>query len=230
MYKRYLILITAMASFALSYSQSVPFNGLLTDLNGHPLKNAKVYVNNNVKDYALTNKQGQFGLTNVKPTDTLRVVVKGAVQVIPVNGKRSVNIRLDNGNRVQTEEDAQLVDIGFGYVSRRERTSASNYISGDELRKSGATTVLGSLQGRIPGLNITGSTSAFGGTKEVSMRGTRSFTADSTPLFVIDNTVVPSFDGLNLNDIDYVEIMKEASIYGSSGANGAIILHTKMAK
>lgn len=218
----------AILTFAISRGQSVPFNGLLTDMNGHPLKNARVYVNSHVKDYAMSNKLGQFGLTNVKPGDTLHVVVRNVIHSIPIDGKRSLSIRLDNSN-VQAEEDAQLVDIGFGYVSRREHTSASNYISGDELRKSGATTVIGSLQGRVPGLNIVGSTSAFGETKEISMRGTRSFTADSTPLFIIDSTVVPSFDGINLNDVDYVEVMKEASIYGSNGSNGAIILHTKMA-
>ena len=58
----------------------------------------------------------------------------------------------------------------------------------------------------------------------INIRGNRSFTASSTPVYVIDNVIVSSFDGLNLNDVDYVEVMKDASIYGS---NGAIIVHIK---
>lgn len=66
-----------------------------------------------------------------------------------------------------------------------------------------------------------------GSNLDVSMRGTRSFTASGTPVYLIDNVVVNSFEGVNLNDVDYVEIMKDASIYGSNGANGAIIVHTR---
>ena len=61
----------------------------------------------------------------------------------------------------------------------------------------------------------------------INIRGNRSFTASSTPVYVIDNVIVSSFDGLNLNDVDYVEVMKDGSIYGSNGANGAIIVHIK---
>ena len=134
-----------------------------------------------------------------------------------------------DGQAPQAEEDQQLVDLGFGFVSRREYTGASNFISGEELRRSGASDVLSALQGRVPGLNITGPSGLGGQNQQVNIRGERSFTADATPLFLIDGVVVPSFEGINLNDIDYVEVMKEASVYGSNGANGAIIIHTKTA-
>ena len=129
----------------------------------------------------------------------------------------------------EVEEDQQLVDWGFGFVSRREHTGVSNYIGGDELRHSGQHDVLSALQGRVAGLNVTGSGGFGGGQQEVSMRGTRTILGNSTPLFLIDGVVVPSFEGLNLNDVDYVEVMKDASIYGSDGGNGAIIVHTKTA-
>lgn len=208
----------------------IPFNGLLTDLSGKPIKRARVYVKS-PKDYALTNKDGQFGLTNVYPQDTLKILIKKKqLYMVPVEGKKSMIIRLAEGKDIQSEEDQHLVDLGFGYISRREHTGVSNYISGDELRKSGARDVISALQGRVPGLNVVGVGGQGGANQSVSMRGTRSFTANQTPAFVIDGVVVPSFEGINLNDVDYVEIMKDATVYGSNGANGAIIVHLKTAR
>lgn len=206
--------------------QHSAFNGVLTNLDGKPVKRAHVWVKSEC-DYALTDGKGCFGLTDVKATDTLHVSLKKQTWVIPVEGRKSLRICLaDAGQVKQADEDQQLVDLGFGFVSRREHTGVSNFISGDELRRSGQNDVLSALQGRVPGLSITGSGS-MGNHQHVNMRGERSFTADSTPLYIIDTVVVPSFEGLSLNDVDYVEIMKEASVYGSQGANGAIIVHTK---
>lgn len=72
-----------------------------------------------------------------------------------------------------------------------------------------------------PSLNVSG------GNLDVSMRGARSFTANGTFLYLIDNVMANPFEGVNLNDVDYVEIMEDTGAYGSSGANGAIIVHTK---
>ncbi|MCM1076646.1 MAG: TonB-dependent receptor plug domain-containing protein [Bacteroides sp.] len=224
------ILISCLIIWAFSISAiaRTPFNGLLLTLDGEPIKNARVFVKS-PKDYALTNKKGEFGLTDVAPTDTLNVLVKKQLYRIPVEGKRSMRIRLADEKNIRAEEDQQLVDIGFSYVPRRERTTPGNFISGDELRRSGRNDVLAALQGRVPGLNIS-INNGFPGDETVSMRGTRTLKGNSTPLFFIDTMRVPSFEGLSIYDIDYVEIMKDASVYGSEGANGAIIVHTYLTK
>ena len=208
--------------------QASAFNGVLTDRNGKPVKRAHVWVKTE-RDYALTDGKGQFGLTNVKADDTLHIDIKKQSFTVPVSGRKSLRIQLAETDVFEAEEDRQLVDLGFGFVSRREHTGVSNYISGDDLRRSGQNDVLSALQGRVPGLNVTGATGMGGQHQQVNMRGERSFTADATPLYLIDSVVVPSFEGLSLADIDYVEVMKEASVYGSQGANGAIIVHTKTA-
>lgn len=122
-----------------------------------------------------------------------------------------------------TTED-RPVDVGYGEVKKRDHTGVANGISGDELRRSGQTDLWRALQGRIPGLTIT--TGRFG-ESEVSIRGQNSLTLPQTPLFIVDGVVVESLDFVNIYDVDYVEVLKEASIYGSRGANGAIIVHTK---
>lgn len=229
MNKHLLVLLgLCLFSLGLCAQGNIPFNGIVTDASGKPVKNARVWVKS-PRDYAQTDKQGRFGLTNVSATDTLHISVKKEAFLVPVAGKRSAIVRLTAANgSAEASEDKQLVDVGFGFVSRREHTGTSNYIAGDELRRSGQQDVLSALQGRVPGLQITGTGGYGGANQQVSMRGERSIMGASTPLFLIDGVVVPSFEGLNLNDVDYVEVMKEASTYGSNGANGAIVVHTKM--
>jgi len=225
--KRLLIcLCLAFIIFYVNAEHKIPFNGLITDLSQKPVKKARVYIKSPI-DYALTDKKGRFGLINVLPSDTLKVILNKELYLVPVNGKKSIIIRLAENKSFEVKEDEHMVNMGFGYISRRENTNASNYISGDELRKSGYSDIMSALQGRIPGLNITGSQNAGISNQNISMRGTRSFTASQTPVFLVDNVIVPSFEGINLFDVEYVEIMKEASIYGSNGANGAILVHLK---
>lgn len=218
-----LLVLSALCGRA---QQMSAFNGILSDASGKPIKRAHVWVKKE-RDYALTDNKGRFGLTNVTLTDTLHVSIKKQVFEIPIEGRKSMRIVLAGEEKPQVTEDQELVDLGFGFVSRREHTGVSNYISGDELRRSGQHDVLSALQGRVAGLNVTG-TGGFGGENQsVNMRGNRSILGGSTPLFLIDGVVVPSFEGLNLSDVDYVEVMKDASVYGSQGGNGAIIVHTK---
>ena len=221
-------LLLCLSAICGQAQQTSAFNGVLTDQDGKPVKRAHVWVKTE-RDYALTDSKGQFGLTNVKADDTLHISIKKQTFTVPVSGRKSLRIQLAEAGQTQAEEDQQLVDLGFGFVSRREHTGVSNYISGEELRRSGQNDVLSALQGRVPGLNITSMAGMGGQHQQVNMRGERSFTADSTPLYLIDSIVVPSFEGLSLSDVDYVEVMKDASVYGSQGANGAIIVHTKTA-
>lgn len=228
---RYFLFLLVLGGLFLndaSAQRKSPFNGMLLNLSGSPIKSAHVYVKS-PRDYALTNKKGEFGLTDVMPDDTLKIQVKKKLYMLPVNGMRSVMIRLGDEKNIQASEDAGLIDLGFSFVPRRERTVPGNFISGDDLRRSGYHDVLSALQGRVPGLNITGSDQR-GADRDVNIRGTRTIKGDSTPLFFIDSVKVPSFEGISLNDVDYVEVMKEAGAYGSEGGNGVIIVHTYTGK
>lgn len=229
---RIFLLLFAVGAFLWNGARAqrkTPFNGILLDLSGFPIGKAHVYVKSE-RDYTLTDKRGEFGLTDVMPDDTLKIVTKKKLYVLPVNGMRSAVIRLGDEKNIQAKEDAGLIDLGFSFVSRRERTVPANFIGGDDLRRSGYHDVLSALQGRVPGLDITGNGAAGMSDKEVDIRGTRTIKGNSTPLFFIDSMKVPSFEGISLNDIDYVEVMKDASAYGSDGSNGAIIVHTYMGK
>ena len=110
----FLVLLVSLFPFHLNAqpSRKIPFNGLLTDLCGQPIKRARVYVTN-PKDYALTNKDGEFGLTNVAPYDTLNIIIKKKqLFKVPINGKRSIVIRLSD-SKLETEEDEGRITSVF---------------------------------------------------------------------------------------------------------------------
>jgi len=207
---------------AQSEQQGVPFNGMVFDILGKPVKGAKIYITPN--RIARSDKKGRFGLTDVNPTDTIHVRYKKVNYDIPVAGRKSIRITL--GDQLLTEEDDELVAWGYGFVKRRESLEVSNGISGDELVRSGYNSILQALEGRIPGLNISANR-GIGDQPKVSMRGINSINLDQTPLFVVDGVVVESLDIVSIYEVDHVEVLKDASIYGSRGANGAIIVITK---
>lgn len=219
----FLLLLCCLSSLCcLSAQEHVPFNGIVTDLAGQPLKGARIYVMQGC--VAHSDRKGRFGLTDVQPTDTLHIRYRREVYDVPVEGRKSMRIRL--GDRIESQEDQDLVNWGYGFVKRRESLEVSNGISGESLRHLGYSNLLQALQSRVPGLNIF-CTSRPGDQPQVSMRGINSLTCDQTPLFVVDGVVVSSLEFINVQDVDHVEILKDASIYGSRGANGAILVTTR---
>ena len=206
-------------SIVMALNAQEPFNGIIYDSQGNPLKNAKIYVTNS-RRYATSDKQGKFGLTDVHPYDTIHIEVKKRKEpyVIPVEGRKSMKIFLADENP-RVEQDEELVNYGYGFVKRREYTGVSSGISGEELVRTGRTNILQALAGKVAGLNISPS--------GVNIRGNRSLLFSNEPLYVVDGQVVPNFDGINIHDVDHVEVLKDASIYGSRGAGGAILVFTK---
>ncbi len=204
-------------------TKNVPFNGIITDMMGLPMKGVRIWVKDE-RRYAISNKKGHFGLTNVGATDTLHLRYKRTMYDIPVDGKLSIRIKL--ADQLECCEDEQLVDLGYGFVKQRECTTSRGGISGEELIRSGKTSILAALQGKVAGLNISTS-GAPGDPATANIRGVNSINLDTTPLFVVDGVVVSTLDMVSVYDVDYVEVMREAGIYGSRGANGAIIVHTK---
>ena len=224
---RYFILFIALilASFlpressAQDSSKEEPFNGIITDLSGNPIKGAKVFVVSS-KYFSRTNKKGQFGLTNVLPTDTIHVVYQKVQYDLPVEGRKSARIRL--GDQMEAQEDEELVAYGYGWVKRRENSMPSSGIPGEVLVRTGRTNVLASLEGLVPGLTIVGG--------KATIRGINSLNLSTDPLYVLDGVVVSSLDYITVYDVEHVEVLKDASIYGSQGANGAILVFTKRGK
>lgn len=220
------LLLFPMMAIAQDGKTGLPFNGLITDLNGMPAKKAHVYVHDH-NAYASTDKQGRFGLTDVKPDDTLKVRYNGKTYFVPVNGKKSMKLRLIDQQSFEAEEDQQLVNYGFYYVKNRERTSSTSSISGEELVKTGRADLLDALCGKIPGMTY----NIIEGRTTISIRGAAVSTLNTEhntePIYVVDGVVVETLSGLTVHIVDHVDVLKDANMYGAQGANGAIVVYTK---
>lgn len=218
------VLIASATLLHAQQHEGVPFNGIITDVTDSPLKGARVYVASPER-YARSDKRGRFGLTDVDPDDTLHVVYRKTHYLVPVNGRKSIRIHLGDQIAPLAVEDEQLVNLGYGYVKRREQTTVSSGISGEELLRTGRTNLLDALQGKVPGLNI--GPSRMGQDPTVNIRGLHTIIGDPTPLYVLDGVIVNSLDFVDIHCVDHVEVLKDASIYGAQGANGAILVTTK---
>lgn len=198
-----------------SNPQKKAFNGIITDLVGNPIKGARIWVIDNM--YSKSDKLGRFGLTNVQATDTLHIKYNKKQYDIPVDGRQSIRVHL--GDELVSEEDTELANIGYGFVKRREKTVPSSGVTGEMLIRTGKTDILKALDGLIPGYTLVNGSPII--------RGKSSLNLSNEPLYILDGTVVNSLDFVSVYDVDHVEVLKEASIYGSRGANGAIIVTTK---
>lgn len=222
--KKFFALLSA-ALLALNANAIIePFNGLVVDGEGKPVKGVKIWVISE-SNHSTTDKQGRFGFSSVEENDTLKMKVKKEVYKLPVAGRKSIKITLVDTKPAEYKEEPELADLGYGYIKRRERLTATNGITGAQIRATGANDLLKALSGLVPGLNVAQGPKGADASK-TNMRGQSSLTSSTTPLFIVDGVIVDSFDGINLYSIDRVEVMKDGSIYGSRGSSGVISVTT----
>ena len=219
--KKLIFLIVSIFACVVVFAQkqkNVPFNGIVADLLGQPLKGAKVWVVD-PNYYTTTDKKGKFGLTNVRPTDTLHVKYKKQLYLIPVDTMKSVRVRLGDELKFDVQQDEELVNTGFGFVKRRESCNSSTGISGEVLVRTGRTEILEALQGLVAGYTLVNG-------KPV-IRGIGTINSPTEPLYLVDGIEVASLSFVNVYDVDKVEVQKDANMYGVKGANGVILVTTK---
>lgn len=220
MKKLFFIILSIFACVAVfaQKQKDVPFNGVVADILGQPLKGARVWVVN-PDYYTTTDKKGRFGLTNVRTTDTLHVKYKKQLYLIPVDTMKSVRVRLADELKYEVRQDEELVNFGYGFVKRRESCNSSSGISGEVLVRTGRTDILEALQGLVAGYTLVNG-------KPV-IRGIGTISSAIEPLYLVDGFEVASFSFVNVYDVDRVEVLKDANMYGVKGGNGAILVTTK---
>ena len=146
-----------------------------------------------------------------------------------INGRSVIDLALSP----DIQSLSEVVVVGYGAVEKRDLTGAVSKVEGDELTNLPVPRVDQLLQGRAPGVNVTSVSGAPGARASIRIRGGNSVQGDNEPLYVIDGFIAgTNFDlnNLNVNDIETIDILKDASaisVYGTRGANGVIIITTK---
>lgn len=199
--------------------------GKITDPNGAPLSGVTVTIKGTSKA-TTTNEQGVFTIS----ADDNDVLVFSYVgfesQEIKVGDRTTINLSMASA----ASSLENIVVIGYGTVKKRDLTGAVVSLKGDEVKKVPAGNVMESVQGKVAGVDITRTSGGAGSMVNVTVRGNRSVLAQNTPLFIVDGIQYANYQDINPNDIQSMEVLKDASstaIYGSRGANGVIIITTK---
>ncbi len=208
--------------------QAQTVKGNVKDATGEPIIGATV-MEQGTQNATVTDYDGNFTIkmTSNKPLVISYIGMK--TQTINVAGKSQINVVLEEDNT--TLQD--VVVVGYGTMKKSDLTGAISSIDTEKLNAKGAPSVMGNLQGSVPGVNITQNSSRAGGGFEIEIRGKSTFNSSSTPLYVVDGIITDNINFLNPQDIERIDILKDASstaIYGSRATNGVVIVTTKSAK
>ena len=229
MTKKLLVLFVILqASFAFAQSRSV--TGTVTDESGIGLPGVNI-LETGTQNGVVTDFDGGFAIST-DDASTLTISYVGFVtQVIEVKGKTTINVSLAE----DLESLDEVVIIGYEAVKKRDLTGAVSSIDTKNALRAPAATVEDVLQGRASGVQVTSSNGQPGSAPVILIRGGNSITAGNDPLYVIDGFVDAGADinSLNPNDIESMQVLKDASataIYGARGTNGVVLITTKKGK
>ena len=222
-----LVFLFLLCLFPLGAMAQSAVKGTVNDDSGEPIIGASV-VEKGTTNGTVTDFDGNFSI-NVKSGATLVVSYIGyTTQEIAVNGQSTINVTLKEDNALLDE----VVVVGYGVQKKKLVTGATVQVKGDDIAKLNTTNALEAMQSSTPGVQITQSSSQPGKGYKVYIRGMGTI-GDSSPLYVIDGVAGGSLDGINPNDIESIDILKDAAsaaIYGSRAANGVILVTTKQGK
>lgn len=198
--------------------------GHVVDENGEPLIGVTVKaVGANAG--AITDLNGNFSLQLPAGKKHVQLSYTGYKTLTVQAGGGQMNISMEPD--VMGLED--VVVIGYGTMKKRDLTGSVSSVKSAELLKTPTYNVMEAVQGQVAGFDITRTTGELNGELKMTLRGNRSIYGNNEPLIIVDG-MEGSFEELNPNDIESIEVLKDASstaIYGSAGANGVILITTK---
>ena len=231
-----LLSVMTLLPVAASAQGMVTVTGTVTDANGDPLIGCTVQLKGSSVG-TITDLDGRFKLQ----------VPEGKTLTFSYIGYKTKEVKAQKTMKVTLEDDThvlnEVVAVGYGTMKRSDITGSVVSVKAEDMEQTSAATMDQMLQGRAAGLTMTSNSGAAGSSTSIQIRGVNSLNSSNEPVYVIDGSIVRSeagqdtysnpLDGLNPNDIESIEILKDASataIYGAQAANGVIIVNMKKGK
>lgn len=210
-----------------SHGKKIKVKGVVKDETGEPVIGATVMEKGSANNGVITDIDGNYTI-EIASDGLLAVSYIGCKdQEIKVNGREVINVNLADDNKVLDE----VVVVGYGVQKKRDVSTAVSSVKAEALANNPSTDFRQALAGKMPGVQVTVPSGDPEGSVSIRVRGVSTVNAGSDPLYVVDGVPMErGFANLNTNDIESVEVLKDASaaaIYGSRGSNGVVLVTTK---
>ncbi len=209
--------------------QAKTITGIVAGSDGAPIPGATVVVKG-TGNGTITDFDGKYTLSNVPADATLQISFVGMkLQEVAVAGQSQINVVLEE----ETIGLEEVVAIGYGTAKRKDITGSVASVKGEQIAAVPVANVAQAMQGRLAGVNVISQDGRPGATMSVRIRGGNSITQSSEPLYVVDGIQVSSISDIPADNIESIDVLKDAAstaIYGARGANGVILVTTKGAK
>lgn len=218
-----------ISSIIAEATQQTPVKGVVTDDNQMPLPGVSIVIKGTTRGVQ-TDFDGNYQIF----AETGDVLVFSYIGMesrsITVGQNKTINLAL---NESSSELDEVIV-VAYGTAKKADYTGAATQINADALEKRSISNLSGAIEGASAGVAVTASSGQPGSGQEIQIRGIGSFSASSTPLYVVDGVPFTGFvNSINPNDIESITILKDASstaLYGNKAANGVVMVTTKSGK
>ncbi|KUF42048.1 TonB-dependent receptor [Myroides marinus] len=213
----------------IAVAQQIKVTGVVNEVDGASLPGVSVIVKNSTKGVQ-TDLDGKY-VIEVSEGDILAFEYVGfKSQSIKVGKQHIININLQS----ESESLDDIVIVAYGAQKQKAVVGAISQVKSDVLDKQVATSVVSALQGTVSGVNIINSSSQPGESPTIRVRGIGSINASADPLIILDGAPYSgNLNAISADQIEAINVLKDASstaLYGSRGANGVILIKTKMGK
>jgi len=203
--------------------------GIITDAKtGEPLVGVNVVVKGSTSTGTISDMKGSFSLSVPGNSVLVFSYIGYLSQEVPVKNRAALTISLSE----DVEALDEVVVVGYGTMKKRDLTGSLSSVKSEDMQAIAVPNPILGLQGRVPGVVITNNTGSPSGDFTIRVRGTNSIRGGNDPLYIVDGMPV-NVSSINSQDIESLEVLKDASataIYGSRGANGVILITTKSGK
>ncbi len=197
--------------------------GVVVDAAGLPLIGVNVSVKGTTEG-TITDLDGKFSLN----------ASSQSILIVSYIGYKTVEVPVDGNLKIVLKEDSQALDevvvVGYGVARKSDLTGAVGQMGDKEVQKRQVVNPVDALSGKIAGVIVNNNSGRPGGSLSINIRGFNSINASNAPLFVIDGVVGADIAMVNPNEIESMNVLKDASstaIYGARGAGGVVIVTTK---
>lgn len=206
-------------------AQEKVITGKVSDTAGNPMVGVTVVVQGTTNG-TITDMDGNYSLKALKESKLQFSFIGFVSQTVAVGNQSTINVKMS-----ETATDLnEVVVIGYGTMKKSDLTGSVGSVSTEKLTEKGAPSLMENLQGTVPGVSITQSTGRTGGDFNIEIRGKSSLNKDVNPMYVVDGVICSDIQFLNPQDIERIDVLKDASstaIYGSRATAGVIMVTTK---